>query len=88
MAHRAMVYVFASIFFKVCPCNAYTLCGTIFEVNDNLTTFNNRYLKLADLIPLRKVGIKIIFTVKNRFLIDGGIDGGTQCNGFFNNLFV
>ena len=60
--------VFARVLFKVRASDADAFFLAVY-IDKKLAFFHYRYLKLRNLISLWKVGIKVVFTVKNRAFI-------------------
>ena len=82
---------FACVFFKVSACQLYGFfVGFVFlaHIETQCATDDHGQLKLADLIAFGQIGIKVVFTGKNRNGCDFSVDRQTKSNCFFNRSFV
>ena len=81
-ALEVFVQAFAGIFFKVGAGELDSFYGIAHDDID-VPAFDNRQLKLADLVAFGQVGVKVIFAGKNRGAVDMGIDRQAKADGFF-----
>jgi hypothetical protein len=79
---------FPCILFKVKAGNANLLARAIGKINLHHAFPHNRVQKLRDLIALGKVRIKIVFTLKNRAIVDLGIEAKASSHSLFHAVFV
>ena len=79
---------FAGILLNMHPLNADILGRSVFQINCNLSLADNRILELRNLIPLRQIGIKIVFAGKSRIFVNHRIQPQTGFNRLMNAFFI
>ena len=79
--------VFTRVLFEMRTSDSDALFLAVY-VDKKLAFFYYRYLKLRNLIGFWKVGIKVVFTVKNRAFIYGCIYRRTEAYRLSYGLFV
>ena len=79
---------FAGILFEMQTLDTDRNLRAVWQIDQHNPFPDNRVLVLADLIALRQVGIEIIFAVKHRAQIDGGIEPQSGAHRLFHTFLV
>ena len=70
MTLKVFVQGLSRVFFEVSACDAYGMCAAIRQRNHELSAAHNGLLKLADLVALGQIRIKVVLAIEHGALAD------------------